>query len=217
MLFGLYVAFVSFPSRKDSILTQKDVKSVVEASGSLGLEYDGGCQQTYPNQTLVGDERYDWCSNMASTEEENPWISFYFPNKAIKLTGYALRNGCCRYACCCDPKTGKSIDGYCCCRLYSFSLLGSNDNHTWKTIHKVEEKRDFYYCKFELFEFPQTEAFHFLRIALDKPWKGCPRCLQLNQIEFYGETINSFSGYYDSLSEEENDESISIIGKVKHY
>ena len=213
----LAVAFSAFPTRKDALLSNtKSDKIIVAASGSLGLyKGSGKSDPTYPNQTLQVDEKIDWCSNIASSEDF-PWIEYSFAHKAVKLTGYSIRNGCCYYDCCCDPDTGKIIDYYCCCALYSFSLEGSNDNKTWKTIHKVEKDSRFYRCETKTYTLSEkSESFLFIRFRLDESIPGCPRCLQINQIELYGEQINSFA--YDSFeNDEDNEESISIIGKVKH-
>ena len=219
MLWFLFlVKFIAFPQRKDSILDTliKDSKQInVEASGSLGLFYHSKCQQTYPNETLYSNEVQDWCSNIAPSKEEkdNPWVQYSVPNKAFKLTGYSLRNGCCRrYCCCVDDNTDL---GYCCCDLYSFSLHGSNDNVTWKLIHQVQKENHFYYCLFKTYELEtQTEPFRYLRLVQDEEYPGCPKCMQINQIEFYGTLIDDY--YIHSFSEEdEGDESVSIIGKVK--
>ena len=219
MLYLLISAqFVALPSRKDALLgIEGRVKPKIEASGSLGLFMgDSKCHQTYPNQTLLGDKKIDWCSNIASNKEENPWILFSFPNKAMKLTGYAVRNGCCYYyECCCDPETGNRVDYYCCCRLYSFSLQGSNDNKTWVTIHKIEKESTFYYCKLNTYDFPETRSYNYVRFVLDEQWPGCPKCMQINQIELYGTTVDSYYSSYEQFDSDENDETISIIGKVK--
>ena len=217
MFFLFSVFFVALPDRKDALLYQAtDVKPVIEASGSSGfLQGDSNCIPTYPNQTLVGNQKMDWCSNILPNNQGHPWIQYSFPNKAIKLTGYAIRNGCCYYYdCCCNPETGDKLDYYCCCRLYSFSLLGSNDNKTWVTLHKVEQDKKFYYCKLNTYEIQTSQSFKFIRFVLDEPWPGCPNCMQINQIELYGQTITSFSTF-DTYEGDDSDESISIIGKVK--
>ena len=147
--------------------------------------------------------------------DEKPWIQFFLKNKAMRLKGYALRNGCCYYDyCCCDPETGKYLDYYCCCQLYSFSLQGSNDNKTWKIIHRVEKDDTIRICQIKTYEFDMTEGFQFIRLVMDEEYPGCPKCMQLNQVELYGETI--YSSYYSSYEDDlDNEESISIIGKIK--
>ena len=208
------MAFIAFPDRKDSIISENIKDVVVSASGSIGFYMKGKCQQTYPNQTLTNNAYYDWCSNVGKKGEANPWISYYITGKKMKLTGYSIRNGCCRYAecCCIDDNTKLDSHLYCCCALYSFALQGSNDNQTWKTIHTIEQKKNFYYCKYETYEFPETEFFRFVRFVQLEEYPNCPFCMAINQIEFYGSTTQSFD-YLDNI--DENEESVSIIGKIK--
>ena len=208
--------FVAFPTKNNAIFANEMKKNtdIVEThvSGSLGLYYSGKCHKTYPNQTLFSDEKQDWCSNIGKSKEAKPWITYNLKGKSMKISGYSIRSGCCWYTCCCvDDDT--MVDGYCCCRLYSFSLQGSNDNKTWKTIHKVEKDNNFWECKANTYELKNNnEQFMFLRILLDEQLPGCKFCMQINQIEFYGDVIDSqFAGSFES---DDNDESVSIIGKV---
>ena len=208
----IFLQFIAFPSRKDALLQHNNDIAYVESSGSLGLYIKNKCVLTHPNQTLVGEKTMDWCSNIAQDSSNMPWITFSLKGKSMKLNGFSLRNGCCWYYCCCD-ETGKVIDDvYCCCELYSFSLLGSNDNITWNTIYKVEEENHFYHCLYKTYEFPMTQSYKYIRIYQDKEYPRCPKCMQLNQVEFYGETVDSL---YSDYSQDNEDESVSIIGKVK--
>ena len=206
--------FISFPERKDSIFQKASNKNTdieIAASGSLGLYFDGKCHKTFPNETVNIDQKMDWCSNVAKSNEEKPWITYNLKNKAMKLTGYSVRNGCCYHKCCCiDDQTMIDERTYCCCYLYSFSLQGSNDNKTWKIIHNVEKDDNFHRCEFKTYEFQQTESFRYIRFMLEKEYPGCPFCMQINQIELYGDTTNSFF----AEDTEDNDESVSIIGKL---
>ena len=212
--FFVTLAFVALPQRQDAILSANKDRLHVDASVSIGLDKHGKCIQTYPNETLIGDRESDWCSNIAKGDD-HPWISYHIPNTAMKLTGYSVRNGCCEFPCCCDPQTGEFFPhDDCCCELVGFSLQGSNDNRTWYTIHQIQNKRDFYFCKYETYEFQMTQSFNFIRFYLEQELDGCPRCLQINQIELYGQTISSFS-YRDLDDDDDNQESISIIGKIR--
>ena len=215
ILFG--VKFVEFPNKSNALLSnsiKNGIKPKIESSGSLGLFYGGKCHETFPNQTLTVDNKQDWCSNIATSDDDKPWIEYSFPQQTMKLTGFSVRNGCCYYYdCCCTVESGKIIDTYCCCELYSFSLLGSNDNQTWKTIYYADESKErIRYCQYKTYEFERTESFKYIRFRFEKERPGCPKCLQINQIELYGELIvgNSYS-----FENDEYDESISIIGKVK--
>ena len=203
------------PDRKDSLLSKSSTFPHVTASGSLGLDRDDRkCVPTSPNETLNDNMREDWCSNIPANKEDCPWVSFQIPGKAFKLTGYSIRTGCCYYAYCCDPATGKFLDRLCCCDLNVFSLQGSNDNHTWKVIHQYQSDNGYIdRCELKTFEFSQTESFKQVRFVLDKEVDGCFKCMQINQIEFYGETTSDYSN--DFLEPEEFDESVSIIGKIQ--
>ena len=214
MILLLFMEFVAFPQRKDALIQgSKNGAFQTEASGSMGLYYQGKCQPTFPNETLVENERLDWCSNIAKTANDKPWFMISQRGKSMKLTGYSIRSGCCYYFCCCIEENGKVLDYGCCCNLYSYSLQGSNDNVTWKVIHKVEKEKDFWSCKFMTYEFPMTESFNFIRFVQDEPYPDCPYCMQINQIELYGTMSDSQNGL-SSYDNEDNDESVSIIGKL---
>ena len=211
MFFISLIQFTAFPSRDDALIAQNNnTNLIVSASGSIGFYFNRKCHLTYPNATIISDKKSDWCSNIAPSRDESPWISFSFHEKQMKLRGYSVRNGCCYYSCCCTQDKG-IIDYECCCRLYSFSLQGSNDNHTWNVIHRIEKHTTFYFCKYELYEFPETIPYKYVRLIMDEPYPGCKRCMAINQIELYGNVINSeFAEPFES----DNEESISIIGKI---
>ena len=216
MLFFILVQFIAFPNKNDALLKEgvNSKSLIIESSGSLGLHYGGKCHQTFPNETVYENQKLDWCSNIVPKESNvGPWVMYSFKNKEIKLTSYSVRNGCCWYPCCCIDDD-RYIDGYCCCRLYSYSLQGSNDNSTWITIHKIEKDSKFYDCQFKTYEFPETQPFKYIRFILDEEYPGCPKCMQLNQVELYGKTTDSIFSSYEN---DDNDESVSIIGKVKSY
>ena len=209
-----FIQFVAFPSREDAIIEKNVAKMRATGSGSLGLYYNKKCHMTFPNETMTSNEEFDWCSNIANRNQgEMPWITFNLPGQKMKLTGFSVRNGCCRHLCCCD-EDGKVVDYGCCCVLYTFSLQGSNDNQTWKTIHRVEKANDFWGCMFNTYEFAhETEGFNFIRLVQEDPYPGCPFCMQVNQVELYGKTMTS--DYFLGDDIEDNDESVSIIGKIR--
>ena len=209
LIFALYTAF---PERKDSLLFSNDAV-IYDSSGSLGIYVNGKCEKTRPEYVSTRDRKTDWCSNIVTEKNQKPWISFHIRNQFFELTGFSLRNGCCDYLCCCD-ETGEiyadAVDG--CCTLYSFSLEGSNDNETWTTIHKEEKVKNFYACESRTFEFPKTKEYKYIRLNQDEPYPGCFNCIQINQIELYGKTTTNSMSYDDN--DDDNDESVSIIGKV---
>lgn len=132
-------------------------------------------------------------------------------NHAFVLKGYSIRNGCCWNSCCCIDDNNY-IDQACCCDLYSFSLQGSNDNKTWSVIHKVSKDGSFYHCKEKTYEFPETSEYKVVRIVDDDESPGCEYCMAINQVEFYGRLVNS--GTIDTINEEDDRESVSIIGRI---
>ena len=218
MLLILFMEYIAFPSREDAILTNEinsNHQVQIDVSGSLGIWRDGKCQKTSPNSTLTTDKKTDWCSNIGQTKEYpgKPWITFSLKNKVMQVKEYAIRNGCCWYGCCCYEDGTEIRDVYCCCRLYSFSLYGSNDNHTWKHIHSVEKDAMFRICEFKTYDLKETYTFKFYKFELDEPFQGCPLCLQINQIEFYGKAIQSLDTY-EFEGDDIEEESVSIIGKI---
>ena len=219
MIFALllnFVAFSAFPESSDSIFAHENQREInIATSGSLGLYYGGKCHKTYGNETLVSSEEHEWCSNIAKDKNDpaaNPFIQYSLKGKQMIINKYTVRNGCCKYDCCCTEGDG-IIDQFCCCTLYSFSLRASNDNLTWKTLHKVEKDKTIRFCEIKTYELNEEYGpFTYLRLVLDEEWPNCLKCMQVNQIEFYGRTVNSAYGYSENADDEE---SISIIGRVK--
>lgn len=219
MISYLLLSFIAFPESKDALLGPADKELLkVEASGSLGLYYGGKCHMTNASETLIPKDYSDWCSNVAIDKLDkkyNPWVQYSIKGKQMKVSRFSVRNGCCRHACCCIDDNGVSRDlECCCCTLFSYSLLGSNDNKTWHVIHKVDKDRNFNVCQTKTFELDKkTAPYVFFRFMLDEEWPGCPKCMQVNQIELYGELVSN--GYISSDESQEDEESISIIGRIK--
>jgi hypothetical protein len=211
--------FVAFPERKDAIFSSSKPSEIdISVSGSIGIHKEGKCVKTDPKETLNSDERLDWCSNIVSQIEgatEKPWIAYSVKGKTMRLTGYSIRNGCCWETCCCTDEGGVINDVYCCCRLYSFSLLGSNDNKTWKVLHRVEKDQKFRVCEFKTYKFETNEPCRFVRFVSDEPWPNCPFCIQINQIEFYGDVMAASA--LSSSDSDEDDETVSIIGRLGQH
>ena len=212
MLLNMFVDYVAFADRKDALLGNQKPESIIfDASGSLGLFYDGKCHKTSPNHTAIANEKMDWCSNIKTNEGENPWIQVSLKNQQMKVKSYSIRNGCCNYDYCC-AEDGSIVDRYCCCLLYSFSLHASNDNKTWKVIHKVDKDRTFHFCEAKTYTIKEPALYTYYKFVLDEEFPGCLKCLQINQFEFYGDAVSvgyTHDGNYDE------DESVSIIGRVK--
>ena len=212
----LLLEFVAFPNKENSVfdkISHNEGELSLSASGSMGLYYDGKCHQTYPNATLNDNKELDWCSNIPEKGSGKPWIGYELKKKSVEISGYSIRSGCCYYPCCCIDDD-KIIDGECCCNLYSFSLHGSNDNKTWTLLHKVEKDKNFWGCKTQTYEIEnQHNSYSFIRFVLDEPLPGCYNCMQINQLEIYGKI--GTNSYRQIISDDESDESVSIIGKVR--
>ena len=209
LMIAFIIQFVAFPSRKDALLSNESDLQFF-SSGSSGSHIVDKCVKTNENNTVIPNEHLEWCSNIFTTDDQNPYLIYTIKNKAMKVKGYSIRNGCCHYYCCDVYNDGHINDIGCCCYLYSFSLLGSNDNMTWKQIHSVQKDNSFWTCKTVTYEFPLTESFKFIKFHIDETYPGCSRCVQINQIELYGEKISDIS----LLESNDDDESISIIGKI---
>ena len=212
MFLLLFIEFIALPDRSDSIISKYYQHGIVDvtSSGSIGQFYENKCHETFPNQTIIeGDDKRDWCSNIAQNANNPPWIEYSLKGKSMKISGYSIRTGCCFYDCCCT--SDGSLIGDCCCLLYTFSLYGSNDNKTWKLIHKVEKDSNYRYCDVRHYTFAQTEQFVFIKFVQDAPYPGCMHCMAINKFELYGDVLNS-EYVNDDI---EADETVSIIGRVE--
>ena len=145
-----------------------------------------------PNCTL------EWCSNINKSKDDKPWISISFSTGFFKMSGYSLQAGCCDIS-------------WCCCRLNSWNMEGSNDNKTWVVLHSQEENKEFNDCKNATFEVTKQQNFKFFRLIQTNPSQNCWFCIDLTRMEFYGD----FSGQlqYDEEFISDEDE-VSIIGRV---
>ena len=74
---------------------------------------------------------------------------------------------------------------------------------------------DFYDCQSKTYNFPLTEGFIYVRLIQDESLPGCPRCIQINQIELYGTLVKSDSYFLNNIDENDHEESVSIIGKIR--
>jgi len=98
--------------------------------------------------------------------------------------------------------------------LFSYSLQASNDNKTWTVLHKVQKDERFDFCETKTFELKgKSSPYTYFRFVLDEEYPNCIKCMQINQIELYGETVSSV--YSSFTNNDDEDESISIIGRVK--
>jgi hypothetical protein len=97
--------------------------------------------------------------------------------------------------------------------MYSFSLQASNDNKTWKVLHKVEKDKNFPSCTTKTFSIQESGYFRYIKFVNDEQFPGCPNCMAINQFALYGDLQVSSGTLY---TEEENEEDVSIIGKIRN-
>lgn len=212
MLFYLCFVGEELITEHNSILKRAYKEDAVEyfASGSSHQKINGSLHLTKPTYAFDGiEKRYDWCSNCGKTKDDMPWLTLGVKNRIMHLDGYYIKSGCCYYGCCCEE--GK----YCyeCC-LYSWSFQISNDNITWRTIHKVEKDYDMRYCKDKAFKFSETYTCKYARLVQDETCYGDPPCIALNKFELLG-TVEHTAGAIDQeLSDISDDEDVSIIGHI---
>ena len=155
---------------------------------------------TKPENALDPNNENEWCSRVNKTKTDKPWIMAYFKRNSLKLSGYSIKAGCC-------------ADYGCCCLIYSWSLYGSNDNSTWVKLHSVKSNRILEKCKEQSFQVNENENnqfFSMFKIIQDEPEPSCWYCMDIKRIEFYGSLANSYEDNIDI----QDDEEISIIGKV---
>jgi hypothetical protein len=206
MFCSLFYTIIPFPERNDNILKQHSDDLSVAVSGSIGQFYNGKCHPTFSEHVTDSIERKtDWCSYINKSKTDYPWISINLRGKTISLTGYSLRMGCGYYGTCC-LEDGNYVY---CCLLYSWSLQGSQDNSTWTDLHKIEKDLKFDYCQNRIYEI-ESESYEYVRLIQTEALPYCDFCICLNKLELYGSTSTESS----SIFPEDNDDSISIIGKL---
>ena len=80
--------------------------------------------------------------------------------------------------------------------------------------HKVVKDNDFDVCQTKTFELEkETEPFTYFRFVLDEEYPTCKKCMLVNQIELYGQTLRT--GFEYSSDGSNDDDSVSIIGRIK--
>ena len=93
--------------------------------------------------------------------------------------------------------------------IYSWSLLGSNDNKTWTKIHSVEKDTELKICEEKSFPVDTRKSFSMFKFIQDEPEPGCWYCINIKRIEFYG-SMNEENSEEISIDDE-----VSIIGRIK--
>ncbi|EAX95943.1 hypothetical protein TVAG_077850 [Trichomonas vaginalis G3] len=185
----------------------------IYASGSSKQYINGSRQITKPEYAIYPwDKTYDWCSNCAHTYFEHPYITFSLQSRKIKIKGYFIRSGCCyEEGCCCEDEFyHRCFD----CCLYSWSLQISDDNVTWKDVHKVEKDKEMRLCKEKSYELDNTYTTTYVRIIQNAPCPGYPPCIAINKFDIFGEVVGEqveedFVSYHD-----DDEDDVSIIGHI---
>ncbi|EAY07393.1 hypothetical protein TVAG_205010 [Trichomonas vaginalis G3] len=181
------------------------------ASGVSSQRINGTIQPTKPEYAFDQiDKRYDWCSNCGKHQKDFPWIIFSIKNHIMNLEGYFLKAGCCYDGCCCYDESKRCCE----CCLFSWSFQISNDNITWKTIHKVERDYELHHCREKTFKFTEVHKAKFARLIQDETCYGDPPCIALNKIELIGNYEGGMPIVNDPGEIENDEDDVSIIGHI---
>lgn len=202
MLFSLFIREFPFNEQFDGVFknTYNENHVSVSASGSrpcffYKLDKD---VLTKPESAIDPNDTLEWCSNINNSKNDNPWIMTSFKDRKLSLSGYSIKSGCCE-------------ETNCCCLIYSWSVLGSNDNKTWTTLHSVEKNKEVSECVEKSFRVDKKESFSMFKFIQDEPEPGCWYCMDISKLEFYGTIFENDNSNEDISNEDE----ISIIGRVK--
>ncbi|EAY02124.1 hypothetical protein TVAG_372690 [Trichomonas vaginalis G3] len=202
-------------SSKDGIFQQAfhDKIIVIDVSGSSKQYINGSFQYTKPEYSVYPwNKDYDWCSNCGKSSSDHPWITYSLQSKKIKLTGYFVRCGCC-YAsenCCCEDESTTCFD----CCLYSWSLQVSDDNKTWKEVHRIEKDESMRRCNENTYKLDREYTTKYVRLIQNEPCPGDPPCIAINKFDLIGEVVNDNSREEDFVSYHDDDDDVSIIGHI---
>ena len=153
---------------------------------------------TKPESVIDPQDKLELCSNINKSKNDRQFLATVFEGRKLALSGYSIRSGCCEY-----------LSSRSCYLIYSWSILGSNDNRTWTKIHSVEKDKEHEDCKEKSFKVGEKGSYSMFKIVQDEPEPRCWYCMNINKLKFYG-----------SMSESDgdvvlNDDEISIIGRVK--
>lgn len=184
---------------------------LIDVSGSSKQYINGSRQLTKPEYAIEPfDKSYDWCSNCGRTYDEHPWISFSLKSRKMRISGYYIKSGCCQDdLCCCDDDVYGCFD----CCLYSWSLQISDDNKTWKEVHRIEKDYDMRKCKDSTYKFDQSYVSKYVRLIQTEACPGWPPCIAINKMELLGDIISE-EGVDDFVSFHDDDDDVSIIGHI---
>ncbi|EAX95764.1 hypothetical protein TVAG_036970 [Trichomonas vaginalis G3] len=186
---------------------------MIDVSGSSKQYINGSKQLTKSEYAIYPwDKVYDWCSNCGNSNDDHPWISFSVKAKKIKFNGYFIRCGCCYYdLCCCEDEQRRCFE----CCLYSWSLQISDDNKTWKEVHKMKDE-GMRRCNEKTYKLDQTYEARYVRLIQNENCPGEPPCIAINKFELYGSLVGDDGRYDDDnfVSFHDDDDDVSIIGHI---
>ena len=200
MLLSLLIRDFPFNDKFDGIFKNTyNKKSIsVAASGSRECYFSSFDKDilTKPESAIDPEDKLEWCSNYNKSKNDCPWISTVFKDNKLTLSGYSIKAGCCE-------------SDWCCCSIYSWSILGSNDNKTWTKLHSVQKEKELKECKEKSFRVDKKGTFSMFKLVQDEPEPECWYCMDISKIEFYG-TLSD-----ESVEIISNEDEVSIIGRVK--
>ncbi|EAX96412.1 hypothetical protein TVAG_493540 [Trichomonas vaginalis G3] len=215
MIFSIFVRN-SFSNEINGIFSKVYNKKTIvyDVSGSSRQNINGTMQLTKPEYAIYPwNKDYDWCSNCGHSYSEHPYISFSIKDQNFKFNSYFIRAGCCYGRCCCEEDYSR----YCvnCC-LYSWSLQISDDNKTWKEVHRIEKDRNMRRCNEKTYNLDGTYEAKYVRIIQNEPCPGDPPCLAINRFDLIGDLteFNQNKENEDFVSYHDDDDDVSIIGHI---
>ena len=202
MLITLFIREFPFNNKFNGVFkntyNKKDISVTASSSRECYFYSLKKDVSTKPESVIDPEDNLEWCSDINKSENDRPWLATTFKDKKFTMSGYSIKSGCCKYS-----------GSRCCCRIYSWSIHGSNDNKTWTKIHSVEKSEELDFCTEKSFLVDKKGSFSMFKIIQDEPQPDCWFCMDISRLEFYG-TIQG-----DVDDEISSEDEISIIGRFK--
>ena len=152
MIISLFIRDFPFNEKFNGVFkntySKNDVSVAASGSSKCFFPSLGKDILTKPESVIDPEDELEWCSNVNSSKTDHPWLTTVFKDKKFIMSGYSIKSGCCDYA-----------YDVCCCSIYSWSLLGSNDNKTWTKIHKIEKEKTLSFCREKSYRVDNKGAF----------------------------------------------------------
>ena len=207
---NFFFLYLSHSKEIDGIMKKVYNQNIIniDVSGSSKQHINGSMQMTKPEYAIYPWDK-DWCSNCYKTYDEHPYITFSMKNKKFKFNGYFVRCGCCYTGCCCDDGYAYCVE----CCLYSWSLQISDDNKTWKEIHRMKDE-EMRRCNEKTYNLDNAYEAKYVRLIQNEACPGEPPCIAINRFELLGDTINDVPSEQDNFVSFHDDDDVSIIGHI---